>query len=111
MHSGGIIRPKNVKALPVPLNKQAAKAQSQVKSIRDIPDLALIPRKGKLPILVKFKGRKLKSGAYSLKGASLEPWFVLVKSVTMPARPWLIFSEKAYKRFNNIVRDHVMAKK
>jgi phage gpG-like protein len=109
-HFGGIIRAKNVKALPIPLNAKAAKAQRNVKSVREIPDLALIPRKGKPPLLVKFKGRKSKSGAYSMKGASLEPWFILKKSVNMPARPFLMLQPQDAKRINAIIRSYVEIK-
>jgi phage gpG-like protein len=109
-HFGGVIRAKNVKAMPIPLNKQAAKAQRNVKSVRDIPDLALIPRPGKPPLLVKFKGRKLKSGAYSMKGAALEPWFILKKSVNMPARPFLLLQPQDKKRIQAVIKRHVEKK-
>jgi len=72
---GGTIRPKNVKRLPVPLNREA-KFMQRRGSLRS-QSLTLIPRRGKDPLLVV----KTKNG--------MRPMFVLKKSVTLPARPFV----------------------
>ena len=33
--------------------------------------------------------------------------FVTTKSVTIPARPWLVLSPKSFGRFNEVIRTHV----
>jgi len=94
-HYGGVIRAKNVKALPIPLHARAAKAQRNVKSVRDIPGLLLIPRKGELPLLAKRKGERL------------DPWFVLKRSVVMEARPFLMIQQQDNRTINTVIRTHV----
>jgi phage gpG-like protein len=73
---GGVIRPVNAKylAIPLPIARTAA-GVSRYASPRQVPvPLRFAQSKGGNPLLVDGKGR---------------PWFVLRKSVRMPARPYL----------------------
>lgn len=65
--TGGTIRPKKAKALAVPIFGTTGKPG-------DYPNLTLIPRKGKPPLLVEKRM------------AEWKPKFVLVKQVRIPAR-------------------------
>ena len=78
LEKGGTIYPKNAKALAVPISDEAKKFSSP----RDMPDLDLIPRKGKPSLLV----RQMRSRG-NLRGFELH--WILVKSVTIPAFGWL----------------------
>ena len=73
---GGVIRPKKVQRLPVPLNREAKLLQRRG-SLRSA-NLTLIPRRGKDSLLVR-----------KTKGGGIKPLFILKKSVTLPARPWV----------------------
>jgi len=72
---GGVIRPKRVKRLPVPLNREAKfmLRRGQLRSA----NLTYIPRGGRDPLLVR-----------KLPGGGIKPMFVLKKEVRLPARPW-----------------------
>ncbi len=78
LETGGTIYPTNAKALAVPISDEAKKFSSP----RDMPDLDLIPRKGKPSLLV----RQMRSRG-SLRGFELH--WILVASVTIPAFAWL----------------------
>jgi len=100
-HFGGVIRPKRVKALPVPITKQAAKAQENVQSVREIEDLIFVPRKGLPPLLVKVKYGGRGKGRYE---KAWEPWFVLKKSVKIPPRPYMLFQESDIRYIMRTIR-------
>ena len=69
------IRPKNAKALAIPIGKAKTPAGvSKYKSPKDVPGLSYIKRKGKAPLLARVNGK------------TMEPMFVLVPSVKIPAR-------------------------
>jgi len=83
---GGRILPKNAKALAVPIGIEGRRASRQAGwrsdknsagRIRSL-DLSFIPRKGKAPLL-----------AETHSDGSMTPLFVLMKSVTIPARPFM----------------------
>lgn len=73
---GGTIRPKSAKALAVPVHPDARKA----KGPRDFDDLTMIQRSGHAPVLVRSAGKRK---------ARTDIMYVLLKSVTLPARPFL----------------------
>ncbi len=69
---GGEIRPRKAKALAAPIDRE-----SKGKLPADFPDLFPIYEKGKAPLLVVKNGDEIK------------PLFILLKSVTMRAHPYL----------------------
>jgi phage gpG-like protein len=73
---GGTIRPKHAKALSIPVNAQARKLRSPRHNSR----LFMVKPRGGPPLLVKQIGGKK---------SRTEVWFVLKKSVTIAARPYL----------------------
>lgn len=75
---GGVIRPKNAKALAIPLTPEAASYNSP----RDMPGLTMIKRKGKPPLLVRQMARR-----GSVVG--MEILWVLVDRVEITATHWL----------------------
>lgn len=82
MEFGSTIRPKNVKAIPVPCNIQARAMLSRIKgsSLRT-QNLGMFKKDGKTYLAEKTE----KKGALKKNGAL----FVLRKSVTILPRPWL----------------------
>jgi len=77
---GGVIRPVNARflAIPLPIARTAA-GVSRYASPRQVPvPLRFAQSKGGNPLLVEAKGKN-----------AGRPWFVLRKSVRMPARPYL----------------------
>jgi len=78
LERGGTIVPKNARALAIPVSEEA----KQYSSPRDMPDLTLIPRKGKPPLLVRELMRR-----GDVRGFELH--WVLVSSVTIESRHWL----------------------
>ena len=75
---GGRIGPRNAKALAVPIGVEGRRASRQAGgSIRHL-DLAYIPRNGKAPLRARVN-----------MDGSIKPLFVLKKSVTIPARPYM----------------------
>lgn len=106
LHHGGVITPRRAKALVVPLNKDARRALVGAGSqgVRGIEGLTFIPRKGKAPLLVKdvVKGRGKNRGV-----VALEPWFILMKSVRVPARPYMYFDEKDLAMIERVFARHV----
>ena len=84
LHFGGTIRPRTAKALAVPIHPDA-----QGKRPRDFADLDFIPRKGsgRPPLLVRkvFRGK-----SDTLR--KMDVMFVLLKSVKLPARPFLVWN-------------------
>lgn len=75
---GGTIRPRNARALAVPLSAEAR----QYSSPRDMADLQYIPRRGRPPLLARVLHKRGQE-------AGLEVHWVLLRSVTLPARRWL----------------------
>lgn len=84
---GGTISAKPGKALAVPVHPQAKQWSARGRSPREMADLVYIPRKGKPPLLVKIAGRG---------GNRWQIMYVLLKSVRMPARPWLSPAVQTY---------------
>lgn len=72
---GGVITAQG-KALTVPIHRDARRASEQGQSVREAfgDTLAFIKRKGKPPLLVRPEG--------------FDVMYVLVKSVTLPPRPY-----------------------
>lgn len=54
-----------------------------------------------------IRAKAAKSLAFTLTNGE----FVTKKSVTIPARPWLVLQDSTYKRFNNILRQHLQVSK
>ena len=106
---GGTIRPRNAKNLAIPLTKEAVKAGSPrnwaegfVKKGKNMAQrnmLTLIARPGKNPLLVEILSGKGK------KGARWIAHYVLVKSVTIPARAFLGFGDKLIQGVSEILAD------
>ena len=71
---GGVIRPKNARALSVPLTREA----KQLTSPRRMTTLSFIKRKGKPPLLAEVR-----------KGGKMIAHWVLLAQVTIPATNWL----------------------
>lgn len=93
LERGGTIRPKQARALAVPVTDEARRYTSP----RDMPDLILIQRKGKPPVLA----RKSPGG----KGA-LEVLWVLLPYVTIPAFHWLSKGAREAKgEMSNVFQD------
>jgi len=78
---GGIIRPVNVKALPVPIGVEGQRVMREFGGDLRRADLTYIPRKGKDPLLVRMIGKG--------KNARMQVLFVLKQSVRLPARPYM----------------------
>ncbi len=75
---GGVIVPKRARALAVPIGAAGrAAARSARGSIRSL-DLILVRRRGKPPLLARKTGERL------------QPLFVLLSSVTLPPRPYMV---------------------
>ncbi|MCK4660863.1 MAG: hypothetical protein KAV82_15190, partial [Phycisphaerae bacterium] len=89
---GGVIRPKNAKALAIPL--PAARGPGGKprypggprEAARKHPNMFMLKQKGKPPLLCYAKRVRGKAGG---KVSELVPLFVLKKSVKVPARHWL----------------------
>lgn len=88
---GGVITPKTAKALAIPIHPEAQRASGP----RSFTNLKLIPRPGKPSLLIRQEGRKTysrTSGKKRVAHIAVTRWdlmYVLVKSVTLPARPYL----------------------
>ena len=83
MQSGGTIRPKNAHALAIPVTAEARR----YKSPRDFPRTLFVLRK---------KGSSRPGVlAERLSGGAVAVHYVLVKSVTVPARPFLGLTPEA----------------
>ncbi|HEX2866550.1 MAG TPA: HK97 gp10 family phage protein [Ignavibacteriales bacterium] len=85
---GGVIRPRNARALAVPVSPEAKRTIiPEGQSIRDVfPDLVMVEAKGKPPILIrnktKWKGQKREK-------QTVEVMYVLLTSVTIRPQPYL----------------------
>jgi hypothetical protein len=78
LETGGTIRPVAAKALAIPISAEAKGYTSP----RDMPDLVMISRPGKPPLLVR---RRLRRG----KDIGFEVHWVLVGQVMIAGRQWL----------------------
>lgn len=89
------IRPKTAGALSIPLSKEAARYDSPRKFPKP---LSLVPRKNKPPLLIEVvqRGKKNKKDFKSIVH------YILVKSVTIKARPFLGWSERLLKTIDSI---------
>ncbi|MCK4624567.1 MAG: hypothetical protein KAV00_04595 [Phycisphaerae bacterium] len=89
---GGVIRPKNAKALAIPL--PAARGPGGKprfpggprEAARKHPNMFMLKQKGKAPLLCYAKRVRGKAGG---RVSELVPLFVLKKSVKVPAKHWL----------------------
>ena len=98
---GGTITGKGGKMLAIPLTREARRLAVGVRSLREIEGLQFIPRKGKPPILarvVKARGKR---------GERIEPLFVLMKSVKIPARPFLVVQDDDLKMIEKVIQRHI----
>lgn len=90
---GGVIRAKGGGALAMPL--PAARTPSgkprfpggPAEAKQKYPDLFMLKRRGRPPLLVR--PLRMRGGGAHGKVKALEPLFILLKSVRMPARKWL----------------------
>jgi phage gpG-like protein len=94
---GGVITAKGG-GLTVPIHPDARRASDQGRSARDFPDLVLVPRPGKPPLLIRDRG-----GVWDIM-------YVLPKSVVMPARPvWRPVFKRENKQMQDLIRRGVDA--
>lgn len=78
---GGVITPKEAKALTVPVHPDAKRLVASGGSAADMTDLVMIARKGKAPLLVRIKSKG--------RNQRFDIMFVLTKSVKVKAQPYL----------------------
>jgi len=78
LNSGGVIVPRNAKALAIPVSDEAKRHESP----RDMANLVMVPRKDSPPLLVRKLTRR-----GDMTGMQVH--WVLVASVTIPAFRWL----------------------
>ena len=94
--------PKKAKMLSIPLSKDAARAGGARQFPR--PLFVLTAKSGKLFLVeTKAKGKGKKSKAKLLFH------YILVKSVAIPARPYLGIGEKLADRIADVFHDHLIA--
>lgn len=95
---------KGKSSLPVPLNREARRMLRQAQNkggLRSVPNLVLITRKGKPPLLVQTRGKGTKGGK------QWKPMFVLKKSIVVAPRPWVRRSAAmARAKMNKAFIDH-----
>lgn len=91
-----VIRPKKAKMLAIPLNRQAAREESARAAWEKYDLVTVRTRKGNL-LGVKRKGRGSSRAGHRTAGTgrtsrrvTLEPWFLLVPFVKIPARRFLV---------------------
>lgn len=108
---GGVIRPKRAKYLTIPIGKSKTKAGVGRFSARDI--MGGFTEYDKTAVFRSKKGNLIYWGVKKLKkGNRLEPLFVLVKSVTIPARRYMSMTAKAntdkvMKRLQARIQEHL----
>lgn len=110
---GGTIQPTKAGALAIPLTKDAARAGSP----RNFPrPLGMVKRPGKPPLLVETtSGRRGKRkdfiGPTPLgKGAKTIFHYVLMRSVRIPARPFLGFAAKTIAKIQDAFAEFMARK-
>lgn len=99
---GGVVRPRKAKALTVPVH-----AKAYGKRAADFPDLVYIPRKGKSPMLAMVKARKGRNGSMMIAGHQVIPYFILMKSVRIHARPFLQFLPDDLRKFDRMTERYL----
>lgn len=82
---GGTITPKSKKYLTVPLNEAAARDREKTKTLRSLALNLVKTRNGKLMLTQAVNQRGYK-GAKKVAGT---PMYLLVRSVTLPPRPYM----------------------
>lgn len=93
---GGVITAKG-KLLTVPIHPDAKRASMMGQGAKTFPNLVLVSRKGKSPILIRPKGK-----------GSFDVMYVLKQSVTIPARPYVRPARNlTAKQINGIVDKHL----
>ncbi len=80
---GGIIKPTKAKALAIPVHPEAVRWTEKGGEPKDFPGLVMIKRKNGAPLLVRIEGKGRG------KGERMTPMFILLKSVQIPARPYI----------------------
>jgi phage gpG-like protein len=90
---GGVIRAKGKRFLPVPLSFEARRIQEREGGLRasGVPMHVIRTKAGKL-LLVK---RLIRRGKNATKLIGSQAMFVLVKSVRLPARPYMAPAERS----------------
>lgn len=92
---GGVIKPVHAKALAIPLTPEA-----RSKSPRDMPGLFVVKKGDKVTLCSEDKGGKVKAQ------------YALVKSVTIPARPYIMLQPQdlrdIWAAFDSQVKDIVL---
>ncbi len=78
---GGIIKPTKAKALAIPVHPEAVRWTEKGGEPKDFPGLVMIKRKNGAPLLVRIKDKGKKQ--------RFDIMFVLLKSVQIPARPYI----------------------
>lgn len=122
LQEGGTVTAKKGKYLAIPVSKKARRAAATVPTIRDIPNLVWIPgaEGGVLGKKIggdidKYKGdrKKVTYGEGKRAGSGkrvkgfFEPWFVLRKSVTIPARPYLYIEDDEILSMERVILRHI----
>lgn len=99
---GGTIRAKGGKFLPIPLSFEARRIQEREGGLRSsgVPMHVIRTKAGKL-LLVK---RLVRRGKNSTTLLGSKPMFVLVKSVRMPARPYMAPAERSAAFYTKAVQ-------
>lgn len=75
---GAYITPKKARALAVPISREAKRASAKGLGPRSMPNLFMLSRKGRDPLLAVKRAR-----------GALKIMYVLKKSVRLKPRPWL----------------------
>ena len=90
---GGVIRAKGKRFLPIPLSFEARRIQEREGGLRSsgVPMHVIRTKAGKL-LLVK---RLIRRGKNATKLIGSQAMFVLVKSVRLPARPYMAPAERS----------------
>ena len=100
---GGTITPTNAKALSIPLSVEAQRAGGAGKFPRP---LFLLKRKGKPPLLAEQKQK----GKGKRQRTELTLHYILLQSVTIPARPFIGWSAKLLGTVERLFGDFLASK-
>lgn len=103
---GGVIRPKRGKYLAIPITKEAKRAGRARRFPR--PLTPIIGRGGRSGVLVELPRVKGKGKAKARRSGGSRPGtvhYVLVRSVTVPARPFLGFGKQLIARIERMILD------
>lgn len=97
---GGLIKPDKAGALTIPIHPDAKRLVRNGGSARDMKDLVMIKRKNGAPLLVRIKEKG--------RNKRFDIMFVLLKSVQIPARPYM--RPAVYENKNKILEVFSKAK-